>query len=269
MLRSQEERFSVDAALKVEVAMAYNFDQIDATIAAIQNTSSMENLAEALSCATNAMGFTYYALMHHIHPERWKRNAIALHNCPEEWAFVYADKRLYANDPILHACAQTNVGFVWDELPDLIEMTERREKVLSLFHDAGVGSGVTIPAHVPGEPMGSCTFATRQGQPFPVANILAAQLAGAFAFQSARRIVGLIREDATAARPLTPRQRDCLIWAMRGKTDSEIAQILGLSAETVTQHINMARDRYGVAKRMQLAIRAIYLGDIGFDEAIH
>jgi LuxR family transcriptional regulator, quorum-sensing system regulator CciR len=242
---------------------------IDAAVAALRVAPTLEILAHELARATLAMGFTYFSLMHHIHPSRWKRNAIALHNCPEEWALVYANKRLYANDPILHACSQTNVGFVWDELPDLIEMTERREKVLSLFRDAGVGSGVTIPAHVPGEPMGSCTFATRQGQSFPVDNILAAQLAGAFAFQSARRIVGLIRDDATAARPLTPRQRDCLIWAMRGKTDSEIAQILGLSAETVTQHINMARDRYGVAKRMQLAIRAIYLGDIGFDEAIH
>ena len=249
--------------------MPCNRDEIDAAIAAIRAASSLEILAHELAGVTVVMGFTYFSLMHHIHPSRWKRNAIALHNCPEEWALVYADKRLYANDPILHACSQTNVGFVWDDLPDLIEMTERREKVLSLFRDAGVGSGVTIPAHVPGEPMGSCTFATRHGQPFPVANILSAQLAGAFAFQAARRIVGLIRDDAAAARPLTPRQRDCLIWAMRGKTDSEIAQILGLSAETVTQHINMARDRYGVAKRMQLAMRAIYLGDIGFDEALH
>jgi LuxR family transcriptional regulator, quorum-sensing system regulator CciR len=242
---------------------------VDAAVAVLRIAPTLEILAHELARATVAMGFTYYSLMHHIHPNRWKRNAIALHNCPEEWAFVYADKRLYANDPILHACSQTNVGFIWDDLPDLIEMTERRQKVLSLFRDAGVGNGVTIPAHVPGEPMGSCTFATRQGQAFPESNILAAQLAGAFAFQSARQIVGLIREDAAASRPLTPRQRDCLIWAMRGKTDSEIAQILGLSAETVTQHINMARDRYGVAKRMQLAIRAIYLGDIGFDEAIH
>jgi LuxR family transcriptional regulator, quorum-sensing system regulator CciR len=249
--------------------MSDDLTGIDEAIASIRSAPSLDMLAHDLDHMTTAMGFTYYSLMHHIHPGRWKRNAIALHNCPEEWALVYADKRLYANDPILHACTKTNVGFVWDDLPNLIEMTERREKVLSLFRDAGVGSGVTIPAHVPGEPMGSCTFATRQGQPFPVDNILTAQLAGAFAFQSARRIVGLIRDDAAAARPLTPRQRDCLIWAMRGKTDSEIAQILGLSAETVTQHINMARDRYGVAKRMQLAIRAIYLGDIGFDEAIH
>jgi LuxR family transcriptional regulator, quorum-sensing system regulator CciR len=253
----------------MERTMPSNRDKIDAAITAIRAASSLEILAHELAGVTAVMGFTYYSLMHHIHPSRWKRNAIALHNCPEEWALVYANKRLYANDPILHACSQTNVGFVWDELPDLIEMTERRKKVLSLFRDAGVGSGVTIPAHVPGEPMGSCTFATRQGHAFPESNILAAQLAGAFAFQSARRIVGLIREDAAASRPLTPRQRDCLIWAMRGKTDSEIAQILDLSAETITQHINMARDRYGVAKRMQLAIRAIYLGDIGFDEAIH
>ena len=55
---------------------------------------------------------------------------------------------------------------------------------------------------------------------------------------------------------------------MRGKTDWEIGHILSISPDTVTQYMEMARLRYGVAKRMQLAVRAIYLGDIGFDEAI-
>jgi LuxR family transcriptional regulator, quorum-sensing system regulator CciR len=176
--------------------------------------------------------------------------------------------KLYKNDPVLHACSLTGIGFVWDDLSNIIEMSERRLKVLSLFRDAGVGQGITIPVHIPGEPSGSCTFATKAGERFPSENAMAAQLIGAFAFQTARRLVGLIRAEGSTLKPLTPRQCDCLIWAMRGKTDSEIAQILSLSAETVTQHINMARARYGVAKRMQLAIQAIYLGDISFDEAL-
>jgi LuxR family transcriptional regulator, quorum-sensing system regulator CciR len=110
---------------------------VEAAVAVLRIAPTLEILAHELARATVAMGFTYYSLMHHIHPNRWKRNAIALHNCPEEWAFVYADKRLYANDPILHACSQTNVGFIWDDLPDLIEMTERRQKVLSLGYDSG------------------------------------------------------------------------------------------------------------------------------------
>lgn len=241
---------------------------IQRALDAVCDCQSMETLSSRLQSITYEMGFRYYALIHHLHPTNWQKLKIALHNCPGEWVKAYRDLKLYKNDPILQACSLTGIGFVWDDLAKIIEMSERRLKVLSLFRDAGVGQGITIPVHIPGEPSGSCTFATIVDQRFPSENVMAAQLIGAFAFQTARRLAGLIRVEGSILRPLTPRQRDCLIWAMRGKTDSEIAQILNLSAETVTQHINMARARYGVSKRMQLAIQAIYLGEISFDEAL-
>ncbi|MBB5720345.1 DNA-binding CsgD family transcriptional regulator [Stakelama sediminis] len=44
---------------------------------------------------------------------------------------------------------------------------------------------------------------------------------------------------------LTRRQRDCLIWAARGKGDWEISRILGVSEETVAKHFRAACERYG------------------------
>lgn len=228
----------------------------------------MDALSFYLQAVTIELGFSYFVLAHHLHPSRWHRLAIGLHNCPEQWVTYYAERKLYRHDPILLACSRTPVGFAWDDLPELVELTPERTAVLTAFRDAGVGTGVTVPAHVPGEPSGSCSFATATDQPFTGDNIVAAQLIGAFAFQAARRIVGFGVFRPASHRQLTPRQRDCLIWAMRGKTDWEIGQILALSPDTVRQHLDMARSRYGVTKRMQLAIRAIYLGDIGFDEAL-
>jgi LuxR family quorum-sensing system transcriptional regulator CciR len=63
---------------------------------------------------------------------------------------------------------------------------------------------------------------------------------------------------------LTDRQRDCLVWASRGKSDWEIGRILGIGQETVVQHLKDARERYGVPKRTQLAIHALFDGTIGF-----
>jgi DNA-binding CsgD family transcriptional regulator len=248
--------------------MSLTTEFVSTTLAALRSVVTMGELHDHLCAITNEIGFRYFVLTHHAHPKQWSEMKIALHNCPAEWVEFYAEKKLYKNDPVLLACSRTITGFNWDDLATFGELTERQLKVLSLFRDAGIGSGITIPAHIPGEPSGSCSFATRADQPFPTDNLLAAQMLGAFAFQAARRISGLIRNNESAPRPLTPRQRDCLLWAMRGKTDWEIAQILEISAETVTQHLNMARERYGAAKRMQLAIRAIYLGDIGFDEVI-
>ena len=237
------------------------------TLADIANAESMSKLHDVVADLTIELGFTYFVLSHHAHPSQWAEMKIALHNCPPEWVRFYAEKKVYRNDPILAACTKSAAGFTWDALPSMIHMTDDRARVLRLYRETGIGSGVTIPAHIPGEPSGSCTFATTIDQPFPVESVIHAQLLGAFAFQSARRLAGLITTGDSQQQSLTPRQRDCLLWAMRGKTDWEIAKILGLSPSTVSQHLDMARQRYGVTKRVQLALRAIQYGDILLDDA--
>ena len=51
-----------------------------------------------------------------------------------------------------------------------------------------------------------------------------------------------------------------------GKTDWEIGQILGIAEETVTDHLNHARDRYGGGKRTSLVARALYDTSITFPD---
>jgi DNA-binding response OmpR family regulator len=55
---------------------------------------------------------------------------------------------------------------------------------------------------------------------------------------------------------LSDREAETLTWAARGKTSAEIAQILGLSKRTIDFHIDNARDKLGVATRIQAAIKA-------------
>jgi LuxR family quorum-sensing system transcriptional regulator CciR len=59
-----------------------------------------------------------------------------------------------------------------------------------------------------------------------------------------------------------------VIWTARGKSDWEIARILGISEDTVGEHLRNARERYGVGKRTVLAIHALFDGTIGFLEVI-
>ena len=63
---------------------------------------------------------------------------------------------------------------------------------------------------------------------------------------------------------LTDRQRECVMWAARGKSDWEIARILSISEDTVGEHLRHARERYGVSKRTLVAIHALFDGTIGF-----
>ena len=184
------------------------------------------------------------------------------------WVEHFIRNGLYSYDPVLVASLTSAVGFVWSDIPMMIEMTGKQRLLLEGAAKHGLGDGFTVPAHIPGETSGSCSFAAKPGVSVPAANLLLAQLIGAFAFQAARHLNKRNSAAFQQVQRLTARQRDCLLWAIKGKTDWEISQILGLSEQTVSRHLDMARERYGVTKRLPLAVRAIFDGQISFIEAL-
>jgi LuxR family quorum-sensing system transcriptional regulator CciR len=210
------------------------------------------------------MGFSYFALTHHLDMRNAPQPAIRLHNYPGGWEDYFEEQELGRSDPVHRASQLTTVGFAWSKLPGMIQLTRRDRIVLEEAGTRGIGDGFTVPAHVPGEVNGSCSFATRAGAPLRPENLASAQLVGAFAFEAARGLAKM-RDRGLAQLPqLTDRQRDCVVWASRGKTDWEIARILGVRHDTVIEHLRHARERYGVAKRTQLTVHALFDGSISF-----
>ena len=61
---------------------------------------------------------------------------------------------------------------------------------------------------------------------------------------------------------LNDREIEALMWAARGKTSEEIALIMSISERTVNFHLNNARDKLGVATRIQAAVKATVAGFI-------
>ena len=239
------------------------FSRIDAFVRDVSGVVSEAELASLLEEISADMGFHYFALTHHVDILRAPQPAIRLHNYPSQWVEYFDEQKLGPSDPVHRASHLTSVGFTWSRLPQMIHLTPRDRMVLEQAGSNGIGDGFTVPAHVPGESNGSCSFATRTGQPVLAQHLPIAQLVGAFAFEAARR-VWRMRAGPSPAPQLTDRQRDCVVWAARGKSDWEIAQILGISHETVTQHLKQARERYGVTKRTMLAVSTLFDGTISF-----
>ena len=239
------------------------FDRIDAFVRDVSGVVSEAELAGLLEEISAEMGFQYFALTHHVDILRAPQPAIRLHNYPLQWVDYFDEEKLGPSDPVHRASHLTSVGFAWSKLSQMIHLTPRDRMVLEAANINGIGDGFTVPAHVPGESNGSCSFATRTGQPVLQEHLPIAQLVGAFAFEAARR-VWRMRAGPSPTPHLTDRQRDCVVWAARGKSDWEIAQILGISRETVIQHLKQARERYGVTKRTMLAVSTLFDGTISF-----
>jgi LuxR family quorum-sensing system transcriptional regulator CciR len=237
------------------------FDRVDQFVREVRALDSEADLGGALAEIASELGFRYFALTNHVDVRR-SGTAIRIHNYPEGWAEWFDSQELGAADPVHRASNVTSVGFAWSALGDMIALTPKDRKVLELARGAGIGDGFTVPAHVPGEAHGSCSFACVTGERFAAENLQLLQLVGAFAFEAARRM----RRSSFSRTPvqLTDRQRECVVWAARGKSDWEIARVLGISEETVGEHLRHARERYGVGKRTLLAVHALFDGTIGF-----
>ncbi|CAN5173037.1 N-acyl-homoserine lactone dependent regulator BpsR3 [soil metagenome] len=234
----------------------------------IEEARNKDDLAAIMAVATAELGFDYFALTHHVDLLLAQSgDAILLHNYPAQWADFYAANALAVSDPVHRASHMIGIGFRWSQMPAMITLTRNDYRLLALGKEQGIGDGFTVPANVIDEAHGSCSFANRAGHALPQ-NVLPAQLVGAYAFERARRLWSGRGHVAAGKRVcLTNRQRECVLWAARGKTNWEISRILDIAEVTVARHIKDACARYQVNKRVLLIGQAIKDGTLTVTEA--
>lgn len=239
------------------------FETAQQFIDASYRCMSEQELADILTDVSRELGFDHFALVNHVDISDGAVEAFRVHNYPVGWAMQIGTRRRLTNDPVVLAAYTTHLGFRWRDVPSMVKLTASQMDVLAEALRQGIGEGFTVPSHIPGEANGSCSFAQRLGKTLNPESLPAAQLVGTFAFQAARRLIhtraSMLPRDPVK---LTPRQLDCILLVARGKTDWEIATILGIKEETVTEYLNEARRRYRVSRRVQLVTRTIHDGHL-------
>jgi DNA-binding CsgD family transcriptional regulator len=231
----------------------------------LAGVDSGSELAGSLDRIADALGFDHFALALEARTgEDLDPSGVLLHDYPEEWAKVYVTFDLAGRDPVRRACDKSFVGFAWESIGKLVPLTRGDRQMLAVGRECGIGDGYTVPRHLPGLARGSCTFVVRLERQLPRKMLCVAEAIGALALACALRLSAMVR-PAPAPR-LSDRQRECLLWVARGKTAAETAMILGISPETVVQHLKMARERYEVHCSQSLVLSALFDGLIGFGD---
>ncbi|RHW18199.1 hypothetical protein D1610_06885 [Sphingomonas gilva] len=224
-------------------------------------------LATLLDDAAREIGFEHFALIHALSLQRAAPQLIRLDNYPDAWTERIVGRRLFVDDPILHASLRTNCGFAWDELAEHLVLQKRHRVIMAGAARAGLRQGFTVPANVAFEPSGSCSFATRGTGAIAAWRIESAELIGGHALKAARRLHGWPRMPPVDLH-LSPRETEVLHWAARGKSNTDIAAIVGIGVETVKTYIAATLRKIGVGDRTQAAIQAVRWGLIVPAESI-
>ena len=228
--------------------------------------ADLEELRTLLEAVTDELGFDYFALLHHSSLDPGRQPGLRIDNYPGAWAEEMVAGNLARADPVHLSSQRTSSAFGWAELGSMVHLGQREKAILDRSRYYGIGDGLTVPANIPREPSGSCSFAVRSGRELPHQRLLCAELVGAHAFRAARRIMRLPK--ASEPPRLSAREVECLRLVAAGKTDWEVAAILGISVETARQYVKRARAAYDVATRTQLVVHGLRDGLVSFEEAI-
>jgi LuxR family quorum-sensing system transcriptional regulator CciR len=239
-----------------------DFDQF---IDRMRAAPDLESLWQVMCELTALLGFRQFALGHHVDLVRPPTNAIRLTNYDPSWIAETLERRFFADDPVHAVNTRLVRPFVWTELSEHIKLTALHQTILDRAGRFGLIAGVTIPVRLAGEYEGSCSFATDDYAKVHPLGMALSSAAAQFAFEGARRLMRL--RDGRRVEPVpgfTTKQREMLILVGRGKTDAEIAEVMGISRSTAHEHVEAGRRAYGNAQRTLMVIRAVFDGVITF-----
>lgn len=223
----------------------------------LAQATSADEVFEAALHASRALGFEYCAYGARLPVPLSRQRTFARNNYPEGWQHRYVEAGYLAQDPtVLHGLAHgTPVTWndaVFEKAPVLWEEAQsfglKVGWAQSLFGQQGTRGMLTLarsgeqiqPAELDAKEASMSCLANATHQAF--SRVLAADLAG------------------LPEQPLTPRQVDILKWSADGKTSSEIAEILGISINTVNFHVKNALVQLNAPNKMAAVVRAAMLG---------
>ncbi len=231
----------------------------------ISKITNINDFEVSFYSAVRELGFSCYTIVSHI--DLATDLGMTLSTYPPAWIEEVLAEKYYVNDPVLLATERSITPFFWSDLPNIIHLTRAHKRILAAARRAGVEKGMSTPIHIPGEVSASVSFATRANTEPNPAILPAAYAVAVFGFDKARRLHNP-QPVVLAPVQLTSRQLDVISLIALGKSDWDIAQILGLSQTTVHTHVEDAKTRYGVKTRTQLVVHSIFDGHLTFRDVL-
>lgn len=231
----------------------------------IQTASSQE---EAFERYNNIMcGYGYDSNVYSLANDHPSLGLKALHGFvgtyPKDWIAHYNEQSYISVDPVMDTILKTTAPFFWDQAAERFlnssrysdEDKKRGIDMMNMAQDAGVCDGIGIGFISPlGEVSGVGLAKSRPDKTKNYEDLAQIYLLTSF-FQDKFRSFF----DMPQVPDMTQRELEILHWAAEGKSDGDIADIIGISAPTVRYHWKNLFEKLEVNSRWLAIIKAMRL----------
>lgn len=227
--------------------------QLADTLTALDRVDDLAELNVRFRREAQVLGFTAYAAGQ-IAPYDAHRPFLLL-DWPRRWMELYAAQGFAREDLALVIARQETRTFSWDEIRR--RWPGAQPRIWEAVAAFGWQDGLVVPVRGPGRSRGVVSLAAPAPLAFAPGERLAIETIAVASYVRARELV----DTTTTTRPsLTPRERETLACVASGRSDSEIAALLGISITTAHAHIERAKTKLGAGTRAQAVAVAMSRG---------
>ena len=178
---------------------------------------------------------------------------------PPDW-LEQTNGQLFEHDPVCAQAAIHPVPFKWSDVGRMRQLTPEEEA----FHEdavrLGLVDGIAIPVFGPAGRHGYAGIAFPAGvDDVEPCRLLHFQIVSQYMHQRYCELVPLKEKPSVL---LSPREQEVLRWVAQGKSNSVIADILGVSTNTVDTHLRRIYQKLKVGDRVSAALAGLGHGII-------
>jgi LuxR family quorum sensing-dependent transcriptional regulator len=187
---------------------------------------------------------------------------VLLNTRPQGYIENYVAKQYLDRDPVMAELRYSLSPFSWKDIKDKRRLTKSERRIMDEAREFDSDDGFVIPVVTRAgtaalfSPCGHNPNLSQRARS-------ALEIIGTYAFCALQRAhANEMRAEEKRGASLTAREREIMRWVATGKTDDEIAEILTISHETVTTHVENAKKKLNATRRTYAVVQALRLGEI-------
>jgi LuxR family quorum sensing-dependent transcriptional regulator len=225
----------------------------------LDHLSSPELVVKLLARTVGQFGID--AILVNTDSRRGTHSLVLETGLPEELTALFRTRNFRQFSPIARIVRHSFTPVLWTKETWINDSDPRAREVMQVAAHCGIHEGCVIPVRGPHGLEADVSLAGFKvdipRQCVPVVHLLA--------YYGFARLQKLLALPLRPRRELTPRDRDVLAWSAQGKSTAEIAEIMGIAARTVEEHVRHACRRLEALSRTQAVAIAVRDGLIDVD----
>jgi DNA-binding CsgD family transcriptional regulator len=222
-------------------------------IADMRRAGDAQSLSDTAGRVFRDIGLPHFALARFFRADCTPDVAVFAGRFHSEWSQRYMGNRYVRHSHIARELLKTRDPYSWEDVMRQRSVDDDQKKIKHEAAEVGLTDGLFTPVRWVDGSFAAVVLAGRKPDLDDVFIRTSAEVLSAYYAVEARRI-GIAAPPP--AHQLSRRQRECLAWVRQGKSSSMIAEILGLSVQTVDEHLAQACRKLGVRTRTQAAVEA-------------